>query len=83
MSYLPFFDQIPVLEKQPVAKRVVEKLSRTSLENRRYYLHQKIKGSLEYDPRKRIVQLPAGTDENETIKELKSQHNYSIQSFIL
>ena len=82
MSYLPFFDQIPVLEKQLKAKRVVEKKPRTAKDNRRYYLHQKIKGTFEYDSRKRIVQLPAGTDESNTIKELKLQHNYSIQSFI-
>jgi len=83
MSYLPFYNQIPVLEKQPVAKRVVEKKQRTSKDNRRYYLHQKIKkDNLKYDPRNRIVQHPSGTDESDTVKELKLQHNYSIQSFI-
>ncbi|MFY0481642.1 hypothetical protein ACI6PS_03480 [Flavobacterium sp. PLA-1-15] len=82
MSHLPFYNQIPVLEKQPVAKRVVEKKQRTAKDNRRYYLHQKIKGFFEYDARKRTVQLPSGTDENDTLKELKLKHNYSIQSFI-
>lgn len=56
---------------------------RTKKDNRRYYLHQKIKTSVRYNPRKKLIEIPVGTEiSNDGVSELSKNYNYSIQTYI-
>ncbi|HLF51888.1 hypothetical protein [Flavobacterium sp.] len=54
---------------------------RTSTENRRYRLHQKIKrAAFRYASRNKTVYVPANSDlQNNDVIELKNKHGYCIQ----
>lgn len=52
--------------------------------NRRYKLHQKIKGKYRYEAQKKTVYVPHDDDlENKDLNELKTKFHYNIQLEIL
>jgi hypothetical protein len=57
---------------------------RTPDQNRRYKLHQKIKGRFEYHAKKRTVIVSYDYDsDDEAIKELRDRFRYNIQYTII
>lgn len=62
----------------------MEKRKRTSDQNRRYKLHQKIKKRFEYSGKKRLVIVPHDyNDDSEYIAELRDKYRYNIQFSII
>lgn len=52
----------------------------TKLLNRKYKLHQKIKGSFRYSSKGKTVFVPHDFEnDNTAVKELQSKYNYQIQ----
>lgn len=57
---------------------------RTPQQNRRYKLHQKIKGRFEYYAKKKTVVVPHDYDSiDEVIAELRDRFGYNIQYSII
>lgn len=61
--------------------QVLRKTLRTSKDNRRYRLHQKIrKAGVRFSSNSKTVFLPFDNDlQNRDIKELQNEYNYQIQ----
>jgi hypothetical protein len=61
--------------------QVLRKTVRTSKDNRRYRLHQKLrKAAVRFSSNSKTVFLPFDSDlQNRDIKELQNEYNYQIQ----
>lgn len=61
--------------------QVLRKTVRTSKDNRRYRLHQKLrKADVRFSSNSKTVFLPFDSDlQNRDIKELQNEYNYQIQ----
>lgn len=51
--------------------------------NRRYKLHQRIKGKYRYEPQQKTVYVPFDDEQaDKAVNELKNRFNYNIQTEI-
>ncbi|MEO6176971.1 MAG: hypothetical protein ABIP27_17595 [Flavobacterium circumlabens] len=72
------------MTKNKTKQKKPPKRKRTSDENRRYKLHQKIKGLFEYHGKQKTVIIPWNYDlQNEFVIELRDKFRYNIQYSIL
>lgn len=51
----------------------------TREQNRRYYLHQRIKNIVRYDARSKILYISYEADLNKDMQELQREFNYQVQ----
>lgn len=61
--------------------KVLRKAARTSKDNRRYRLHQKLrKAEIRFSSSSKTVFVPFDNDlQNKDVKELQNEYNYQIQ----
>ena len=73
-----FFDIKPIARSEPVS---VTRKKRSSFDNRRYKLHQKVKDICELKSKQRTIIVHYTTEiSNEFIIELQTKFHYNIQS---